>query len=293
MVFMSAIIRLLRPGQWLKNTFVFMPLVFSQHLFHTDFYSRALLAFAAFCLASSSIYIINDIVDREADRLHPKKKMRPIASGEVSVLAGVLIAIILLTTSILLTLLLSSTFLGIILLYIVLQLFYSFKLKQIVIVDVFVIAMGFMLRVLGGAIAINVLISHWIVLTTLFLSLFLAISKRRSELIMIQSLNIVTKRKVLTEYDVNFLNQILIITATGMAISYSLYTMADRTIAMFNSEYLIFTTVFVLFGIFRYLFLVLNKGEGENPTAILMKDIPTAVNFLLWITACIIIIYFH
>lgn len=289
---MSAIIRLLRPVQWLKNGFVFAPLIFSKHLFDKEYNTKAALAFVAFCLASSLIYIINDILDREGDKLHPEKKKRPIASGEISVSFAIGIAVLLGASSLLVAQLLPIQFLYIILIYIAIQFAYSFSLKHIVILDLFIIATGFMLRVFGGALAIQVTISHWIVITTLFLSLFLAASKRRAELVMIQKQHIDTKRRVLQEYSVPFLDSLLIITTTGMAISYSLYTMAERTIAVFGSEYLIFTTVFVLFGIFRYLFLVIVKEEGENPTAILTKDAPMAINLFLWLITCVAIIYF-
>jgi len=289
---MFAYIRLLRPSQWLKNGFVFAPLIFSKHLFEAEFVLRSLVAFVAFCTASSMVYINNDIVDREADRLHPEKKKRPIASGEVSFAAASAIIAILFAVTTFLSVRISVLFTGIVALYVVLQFFYSFHLKNVVILDVFIIAMGFMLRMMSGAIAINVVISHWIVICTLFLSLFLAVSKRRSELVMIQLHKIETKRKVLLEYDINYLNLALVITATGMAISYSLYTMAERTIETFGTEYLIFTTVFVLFGIFRYLFLVINKGMGENPNMILLKDAPMAVNILLYLLTIVSIIYF-
>jgi 4-hydroxybenzoate polyprenyltransferase len=289
---MPAFLRLIRPIQWLKNGFVFTPLIFSKHLFDREYYLSALLAFAVFCVASSVIYIVNDIVDREGDKLHPQKKKRPIASGEISVRSGLLFACVLAIAAGTAAAQLPAMFQFAIAAYVVLQLAYSFALKHIVILDIFAIAMGFMLRVFGGAFAIQVEISHWIVITTLFLSLFLAASKRRSELIMVKKQHIETKRRVLQEYNVPFLDSLLIITTTGMAISYSLYTMAQRTIEVFQTEYLIFTTIFVLFGIFRYLFLVLVKEEGENPTAILATDPPTAVNVLLWLIACVSIIYF-
>ncbi len=289
---MPAIFRLLRPLQWLKNGFVFTPLIFSKHLFEKEFNNKATLAFVAFCLVSSFVYIINDIIDKEADKLHPEKKKRPIAAGEISVQFASIISILLISVSVFISNILPSEFLYTILLYVLIQIAYSFALKHIVILDLFIIATGFMLRVFGGAFAIHVDISHWIVITTLFLSLFLAASKRRAELMMIKKYNIETKRRVLQEYSIPFLDSLLIITTTGMAISYALYTMAERTIAVFGSEYLIFSTVFVLFGIFRYLFLVIVKEQGENPTAILTRDAPTAINLFLWIVTCISIIYF-
>lgn len=289
---MLPFIRLLRPLQWLKNGFVFTPLIFSKHMLEKQYNNKAVLAFIIFCLASSAVYIINDIADREADKLHPEKKKRPIASGEISVSTAAGISTILFSTALFLSQYLPLLFTGIILVYIVLQLFYSITLKHVVILDVFIIALGFMLRVVSGAVAIDVVISNWIIITTLFLSLFLAVSKRRSELGMIRQANIETKRIVLESYSIQFLDYALIITATGMAISYSLYTMAERTIAVFGSEHLIFTTVFVLFGIFRYLYLVVNKGKGENPTAILVKDGPMGINMVIWIASVLFIIYF-
>jgi 4-hydroxybenzoate polyprenyltransferase len=284
-------IRLLRPSQWLKNSFVFAPLIFSKHLLEWSYISNALLAFAAFSLLSSTVYIINDIIDREADKLHPQKSKRPIASGKISIPLAIGISAIVFSVALLISQQLPLSFTGVVMVYVVLQLLYSIKLKHVVILDVFIIAAGFMLRVVSGAVAIDVVISHWIIICTLFLSLFLAVSKRRSELVMINTHNIKTKRKVLNEYDINFLNLILVITATGMAISYSLYTMAERTIATFGTEYLIFTTVFVLFGIFRYLFLVVNKGMGENPNAIIVRDVPMAANITLYVLSILFIIY--
>ncbi len=289
---LKSIIRLLRPVQWLKNGFVFTPLIFSKHLFESNYNYNALLAFAAFCLISSTVYIVNDIIDREADKLHPEKKKRPIAAGEISISLSLLLAAVLTGFVLFLSLLLNFEFQLIIFGYLFLQLAYTFFLKHVVIVDVFIIALGFMLRVFAGAVAIDVEISNWIVITTLFLSLFLAVSKRRSEMMMIQKMQIETKRVVLENYSVQFLDYIIVITATGMAISYSLYTMAERTISVFGSEHLILTTIFVLFGIFRYLYLVVKLEQGENPTAVLIKDAPMGINMLLWIISIIIIIYF-
>ncbi len=289
---MPALIRLLRPLQWLKNGFVFTPLIFSKHLFEKEYNNKAIIAFIAFCLVSSAVYIINDIVDKEADKIHPEKKKRPLASSEISIVTAIGVSVILFSSSLFISQQLPLLFSGIILTYAVLQIMYSFVLKHVVILDVFIVAFGFMLRVISGAVAIDVVISNWIIITTLFVSLFLAVSKRRSELAMIQQASIETKRKVLEQYSVQFLDYILIITATGIAISYSLYTMADRTITAFGTEHLIFTIVFVLFGIFRYLHLVINKGQGENPAAMLINDAPLGINLFLWTLSVVSIIYF-
>lgn len=176
-------------------------------------------------------------------------------------------------------------------LYLILQLLYSIRLKKIVILDVFIIAAGFMLRVMAGAEVIDVMISHWIILCMMFLSLFLALAKRRGEIVLFQKTESSSERKVLQEYDVAFIDSTLMITSSGMAISYALYTVAERTVAAFGSDSLIYTTIFVLFGIFRYLFLVMRKNMGENSVAIILKDKPMFISLCLWFLSCVVIIY--
>jgi 4-hydroxybenzoate polyprenyltransferase len=166
-------------------------------------------------------------------------------------------------------------------------------LKQVVIVDVFIIAAGFMLRVLAGVFAIEVVISSWLILCTLFVSIFLAVSKRRGELMLSAATDSYDSRPVLKQYDVAFMDQIMTVAASGMAISYALYTVADRTVTIFGTENLIFTTVFVLFGIFRYIFLMRGRKTDDNPMHLLLSDIPLVVNILLWFLVCVFIIYFH
>lgn len=288
---MSAYIRLLRPSQWIKNMFVFAPLVFSKHLFDVEFFFTALKGFIAFCLVSSAVYIINDIFDREADKAHPQKRNRPIASQEIAVTSASLLVVLLVLFAIWISFPLHIGFRVILLSYLILQFLYSIVLKKIVILDVFIIASGFMLRVVGGAEVINVIVSQWIVLCTMFLSLFLATAKRHGEIVLFQSVHADSERKVLQQYDLRFLDGTMMITASGMAISYALYTVADRTVKVFGTEYLIFTTIFVLFGIFRYLFLVMKRDLGENAVAIILKDIPMFINLCLWFLCCVLIIY--
>ena len=284
---------LLRPTQWIKNVFLFAPLIFSKHLFEPSFFWREIIAFAVFCTVSSIVYVINDIADREADKLHPIKRNRPLASGLLRLSDTVIIVIILLVFLSILTSYLSLRFWYTIALYGFLNIAYSFWLKQVVIVDVFIIAAGFMLRVLAGVFAIEVVISSWLVLCTLFVSVFLAISKRRGELILSGDTDSYASRPVLKQYDVTFLDQIMTIAASGMAISYALYTVAERTVSIFGTENLIFTTVFVLFGIFRYIFLMRKRKTDDNPMHLLLSDAPLVVNILLWFLTCVFIIYFH
>ncbi|MCX6137478.1 MAG: decaprenyl-phosphate phosphoribosyltransferase [Ignavibacteriales bacterium] len=283
--------RLLRPVQWTKNLFLFTPLIFSRHLFDWTYVLQALWGFVAFSLISSCVYIINDIFDRETDRSHPEKKFRPIAAGTVSIPGAIVLAAILFAASIILSWKISMPLTVIVCLYFVIQFFYSIRLKHIVILDIFVVAAGFMMRVIAGAEVINVMISNWIVLCTMFLSLFLAVAKRRGESVLAEQDGRDIRRKVLAEYDIRLFDQMMMITSTGMAISYALYTVAERTIKVFGTEYLIFTTIFVLFGIFRYLLLIYRNNAGENPVMVLLRDKPTFINVILWLISCVLIIY--
>jgi 4-hydroxybenzoate polyprenyltransferase len=181
----------------------------------------------------------------------------------------------------------------IVVVYFTLNLGYSFGLKQVILVDVFLVASGFMLRVLAGAFAIGVQVSPWLALCTLFVSVFLAVSKRRAEILMNIAEETETARPVLRKYDIQFIEQMMTVTAAGMAISYALYTVAQRTVEVFGTENLIFTTVFVLFGIFRYLYLVRMHKTDDNPTHLLMSDLPTLLNMVAWFVVCVAIIYSH
>lgn len=286
------LIKLIRPKQWIKNFFVFAPLIFSKHFFEASYIIQSLEAFTAFCLASSSIYIINDILDVESDRAHPKKKYRPIASGEISIKQGLLFLIL---TSALLVLILTiqkPVVAWVVAIYIITNILYSWFIKSIVLLDVFFISFGFMIRVLGGAVAISVSLSSWMILTAIFISLFLAISKRRAELSQVISTdNIEKQRKVLKEYSVEFADELNTIAAAGTIISYALYTVSERTIQVFGTDRLIYTTPFVIYGIFRYMYLIHKKNLGESPTSIVIKDLPIIINVLIWFVVCIVIIY--
>ena len=287
---MSSFFSLLRPQQWVKNLFLFAPLIFSKHLFDTEFFRIELLAFLAFSVISSAVYVLNDIADREADKLHPIKRNRPIASGKITIRQALIFEAFLLVVVVVLFKNLNFKFQSTAGLYFLLNLTYSLWLKKVILVDVFVIAAGFMLRVLAGAFVIDVQVSPWLVLCTLFVSVFLAVSKRRGEIL----LNVDSdSRPVLREYDISFIDQMMTVAASGMAISYALYTVAERTVTIFGTENLIFTTVFVLFGIFRYLFLVKKHGAEDNPTMLLMKDRVMRLIVLAWFVSCVVIIYFN
>lgn len=286
-------IKLLRPQQWVKNAFLVAPLIFSKRLFVAEYFEITVLALVVFSLVSSTVYIINDIADREEDKQHPIKRERPVASGKISVPEAIALLIVVIVVILFAGRNLSPRFQLTAGIYFLLNLAYSFGLKRVILVDVFVIAAGFMLRVLAGAFAIAVLISPWLVLCTLFVSVFLAISKRRGELLLTTGTDGYAGRVVLHDYDLPLMDQLMTIAAAGMAISYALYTVAERTVLIFGTENLIFTTVFVLFGIFRYLFLVRKKKIDDNPAHLLISDVVMIVNVLAWFASCVLIIYWN
>ncbi len=295
MIPIKAIFHLLRIKQWTKNIFVFAALVFSKKLLNPDSVFISVRAFFAFSFTASLVYVMNDVADRERDRQHPKKRFRPIASGTISLRSAFVIAAILLVLIACFVYGLNWHFSLCLVVYLVMNLAYSFYLKEIVLIDVFVIAIGFMLRVIGGALVLNVARSSWLILTTMFLSLFLGISKRRGELVALGapsgSDGSYQTRKVLEEYSIEFVEQMTTICAAGFVFSYALYTVSDRTVNMFGTENLIFTTPFVLYGVFRYLYLLHKKHLGESPTDVVLTDIPMLLNFAAYAIAMFAIIY--
>lgn len=285
------IFELIRPKQWVKNLFVFAPILFAGKLMDLPMLLTNILAFASFCCVSSSVYVLNDIIDVESDRVHKKKRYRPIAAGYVSIKQAKILFIFLIALTAVLSSMLPVLFLITISAYLVNNLLYSFKIKNVVLLDVFSISIGFILRVIAGAVAIDVSVSSWMIITTIFISLFLGISKRRAELSGPNQDNLEKQRKVLSDYDVVFVDQLNTIAATGTIISYALYTVSEKAVNAFHSDKLIYTTPFVLYGIFRYLYLLHQKNLGESPTQIVTKDVPIIINSLLWLITCAVIIY--
>ncbi len=287
----SEYVKLFRISQWIKNLFVFVPLLFSQNLLNTNYFLVTLSAFVLFCLASSLVYIINDLVDIKADQAHPKKKFRPLPSGKISiqsarVTAGFLAVIIFISLFFF-----KLHFAAAVAAYFLLNVFYSFVLKHMVLLDIFSIAAGFMLRVLAGAFVINVSISSWLILTTMFISLFLGVMKRRTELVLSEHEDVAITRKVLVHYSKEFTDQMATVAAAAVIICYALYTVSARTINVFETEDLIYTTPFVVFGIFRYMFLVYLNKQGENTADVIIKDLPMIINIFLYVAVTILIIY--
>lgn len=287
----KALFESLRPSQWIKNIIVFAALVFSQNLFNGYMLLKSALGFVTFCMLCSSIYLINDLMDIEKDKLHPLKSLRPLPSGRLSKNLAVQVTVILAIGSIISAFILSTNFGIACLIYFTMFCSYSVKLKKIVIVDVMTISLGFVLRVIAGAVLIDVNISNWLLLCTILLALFLALSKRRHELVSLDK-NAATHRSILAEYSPNFLDQMIAVVTASTVTAYSLYTMSQETIEKFHTSHLSYTIPFVLYGIFRYLYLVHQRAEGGNPTAVLLTDRPLLLNCALWLLTVSLLIYF-
>lgn len=281
----------LRIPHWIKNSFLFAALIFSAHLFDFSYVLKTCIAFILFSLIASAGYLINDIIDLPEDKEHPVKSKRPIASEKLSIKTALFTALVLIITGIGGGLSLNPAFGAILIIYFLFEIIYCLFLKHKVILDVFGIAGGFILRVVAGGLAINVPISHWLIICTGLISLFLGFSKRKHELILLGD-EAHKHRKVLSEYSPYFLDQMISIVTTSTVIAYMLYTLSPETITKFGTNKLILTTPFVLYGIFRYLYLVHKKEKGGSPTQLLLTDIPLLINTALWTITSIIIIYY-
>jgi len=285
------IIRTMRPKQWVKNLLVFAALIFSENLLELPKLLRSVGAFIAFCLVSGAVYIINDIVDRENDREHPKKRLRPIASGKLNVFPAALAAAIALIIGVGAGFGLDWRFGLIVVVYFLLQLAYSFSLKKVVVLDVMVVAGGFALRAISGTYVIRVQISSWLFVCAILLALFLALAKRRHELLFLEGGGI-SHRSVLGKYSETLLDQMIAVATSATVIAYCLYTIAPETVHKFGTHNLILTVPFVLYGIYRYLYLVYRKEEGGSPERVLFTDLPLIVDVLLWLLSVVVVLYF-
>jgi 4-hydroxybenzoate polyprenyltransferase len=284
------LIQSLRPKQWTKNLPLFAGLVFSVHFFETAFLFRAAAGFVLFCLLSSAEYLINDLMDLEKDRAHPVKSKRPLASGKVSIPLVIVTALILFSGGLYASFLLETGFGWIALSYSLMILAYSLFLKRVVILDVIIVALGFVLRAIAGAVVIGVSISSWLLVCAVFLALFLTLSKRRHELVLLGG-DATAHRKNLGEYTPYLLDQMVAVVTASTVMAYALYTTASETVEKFGTRNLIFTLPFVLYGIFRYLYLVHQKNLGGSPELILLKDRPMQLNILLYIFMVGFILY--
>lgn len=286
----AALVRVLRPKQWTKNLALLAPLVFAERLRSPPDVLKAVLATLGFCLLSGSIYVFNDLADREKDRLHPEKKHRPIASGALPAGLAVGWGAICLTAALALGFKIGLPLLYVYLAYVGLQAAYTLRLKQVAILDVMLIALGFVIRVVAGARAIDVPVSNWLYLCTLCLALFLGFCKRRNELLLLEE-GAGAHRANLLDYSPALLDQ-LIGTATAMTlISYSLYTMSEDTVRVHHTDNLKLTIPFVIYGVFRYLFLVYKRALGGSPEKILLQDKPMLINVALFCAVAVGVLY--
>ncbi|MPQ42581.1 decaprenyl-phosphate phosphoribosyltransferase [Clostridium tarantellae] len=288
MTLLKNIFKLMRPKQWIKNFFVFGGLLFSYSFFDLNKVITSIIVFILFCFISSTVYIMNDILDVEKDRVHPKKKFRPIASGAVMPREAVIAMIILLVISLGGGFLINKLVFGVLLLYLINNIIYSFKIKHVVILDVISIAIGFLLRILAGGIAIDVSLSSWILLCTFSISLFLGFEKRANELVKLEG-KANEHRKILDEYSSELLNDFTNVSMTCTIISYAMYTFMA-----YDHKYMMITNLFVVYGLFRYKYLIVKKGEGGSPTETVLTDKSIIINVLVWaVTSGAILMFFR
>jgi 4-hydroxybenzoate polyprenyltransferase len=289
---MPPFLQAIRPHQWVKNLLVLAPLLFTEKAFEASGWTAAIIAMGSFCFAASSIYILNDILDRKDDALHPKKRHRPIASGKLSVNSALLLLLLTLTAATGLAIAIPSSadlFWLWPASYLLLNVAYSFYLKRLVIVDCMCIAFGFQIRVMAGATAINVEASKWLQLCTFFFALFLAFCKRYEE-VGRQAEVAGHTRKTMSDYSVSYLSMLIGPLAALSILSYSLYTVSPDTIARHNTEQLTLTIPFVCYGVFRYLFLVYRKSEGGDPSKLLFRDFPLVICGIFYAGTVLIIL---
>jgi 4-hydroxybenzoate polyprenyltransferase len=291
----TLLVRSMRLYQWVKNVFIFAPMIFALQFFHFGYVKNSLAAFLLFSLVASCIYIFNDCFDKEKDRLHPDKKKRPIASGDLSVKTAAPAAVIILAISLVFIYRFNRYFFIIAALYIVLNIIYSAFLKKIVILDVMIIAIGFVMRVQIGGVVNQIELSQWILIITFLLAIFLGLIKRRQELVKItdpKDSSQVETRKTLKKYNLALLDQLISITTATTLISYIIYVANPNILEKFGTGQLYLTVPFVVFGIFRYLYLTYVKGKGENPAEIIFSDLPFTCSAFLWILVFIILIIY-
>jgi 4-hydroxybenzoate polyprenyltransferase len=287
---LSGLLASLRPSQWTKNLIIFAGVLFGQRLTDVSAVLAAAGAFVIFCLLSGVVYLINDVMDREADRRHPIKKARPIASGALPVPAALTAAGLIAAGALVSALALRPEFGLVALLYVVLLGLYSWRLKHVVIIDVLTIAVGFVLRAVAGAVVIPVAVSVWLYLLTILLALFLALAKRRHELVLLAD-GATGHRRILQEYSPYLLDQMISVVTASTLVAYAIYTVSPETTAKFQTHWLGLTLPFPLYGIFRYLYLVHQKDGGGSPSDMLLTDRPLLICVALWAAVVALIIY--
>ena len=280
----------LRPKQWVKNLFIFLPLLFGGKAFDRESSIQALAAAIIFSVMASSVYLINDVLDKTKDKLHRTKKLRPVASGRVSLSSALVTAGLLNGTALWAGFCLNRGF-GVLLLgYFALNLVYTFYLKTMLIIDIFCLSVFYFLRVQAGALVAEVELSHWIIMMTMVLAMFLGFNKRRGEIAVLQR-NASAHRPVLADYNLYFIDQMIGVLTASIIVFYTLYTVDAGTILNVGSTNLIFSIPFVYYGIFRYFFLVHRRRKGEDPTAVILSDRPLQACILAWACVCAVVLY--
>jgi len=285
------IVYTLRPSQWIKNLFIFLPLVFGHQLLNMDMCLKSFYAFLLFSLIASVVYIINDIIDIDNDKLHPTKSKRPLASGKLGIKTAIFIAVFICLTTVTLSFLLNTYFALTIIFYLILNLLYSVKLKEVVIIDVFALGGFFLLRIAAGTIIANVSFSYWMIFMTVLLALFLGFNKRRQELRLLEK-DAIPHRPVLKRYGTYFIDQMIAVITSSIVVAYMLYTVDIRTVSFVGSNHLIYSIPFVYYGIFRYLYLIHKLHLDGDPTQILIGDRKLKIDIILWLITCVCVIYF-
>lgn len=288
---MSAFFVTLRPHHWIKNTFVFASLVFSGQFTQVTACLKTVLVFISFCIVSSSIYVINDLCDIYEDQQHPIKRHRPIASGVIDPGVAKLFSMILIVLGLALASFLSWHVFLVVLLYVVINIAYSLVIKHIAILDVLTISVGFVLRIVGGGMAISVLPSHWLILCTVMISTFLGFTKRRAELLVVNTEKN-NSRPVLKDYSIAFLDQVIPMVTGATIIAYALYTVDSHTLKVLGTRAMLVTLPFVIYGLFRYIYIIYHLQRGADPTETLIRDVPTIVNLIIWALISVMVVIY-
>ena len=284
------LLQLLRPAQWSKNAILFGAILFSKHLFDPTAALRVLAAFASFCLIASAAYVMNDLSDADRDRRHPQKRYRPIPAGRVQPTVALFIGLAVGAAGLGIAAVLGWKFLFLVAFYLVWQVAYTFLMKEVVILDVMALATGFVVRAVAGGVVISVPVSPWLVICTFLLALFMGFAKRRHEVILLDA-SAADHRRSLRDYSPYFLDQMIAVVTASTVVAYATYTISPEVREKLGTEYLYLTIPFVLFGIFRYLYLVHQKEEGGNPTQLMLTDAPLIVDVLLWAMTAAFILY--
>lgn len=288
----KSIFKLIRVKQWVKNLFLFIPSFFAGHLFHTRELFMVMIGAIAFSFVASGVYVLNDYRDREADRLHPRKKLRPLASGEVKMSTAWMLMISLILSGLAIAATLNITFFYILLSYLVLNIGYSMGLKNIPILDLFIVSLGFLLRVYSGGVISGLPITHWLSLMVLLLALFLILAKRRDDLLINgKNKNKTLVRKSTKNYNLVYINSCITLLSAVMIVAYIMYSVSSEVTERFDSEYLFITTIFVIAGMMRYLQIVFVEKKSGSPTNIFINDKFILVTIAGWILSFYVIIY--